>query len=326
MSNRNSNANMHDHDANRTEIPSILDSAHEAAAPDAGKDTESPSHTLSMPGNGPDSLLEGCLDTDPGRWPVQLWLLGNFRLLRKGEPVSLHRRGKAIALLSYLGLHYGRRVTGEQLQTHLWPDSESIQARRSLNNLTYSLNKRLRDALGGSNLVLYKAGFYRLNLEAGLIMDIACFDELFRKGNQAAQTEDVKMAAEYFRQAAILYRGELCIDSDIQTILERERLRNNYSLLLAHLAAFYYRSGDEASCLEYAWKLLDLDPCREDAHRLIMRAYTRSGQRAMALRHYQVCVDILKAEFNAPPEMATTALFDRIRLQPDFLDSNLIES
>jgi DNA-binding SARP family transcriptional activator len=65
------------------------------------------------------------------------------------------------------------------------------------------------------------------------------------------------------------------------------------------------------------WRLLADDPCREDAHRLAMRCYMQRGQRAMALHQYHVCVDILRMEFDASPEAATTALFDQIRLQPE---------
>jgi len=78
-----------------------------------------------------------------------------------------------------------------------------------------------------------------------------------------------------------------------------------------------YRAADYTLCLEYAWRLLSSDPCREDAHRMIMRCYVRFGQRAEALHHYRVCESILRAEFDTVPEPATTALFEQIRRDPD---------
>ena len=98
--------------------------------------------------------------------------------------------------------------------------------------------------------------------------------------------------------------------------MERERLRARYLTLLAHLADYHYGAGNHEVCLDYAWRLLACDPCREDAHRLIMRCYVRQGERAEALRHYRLCVDILRAEFKAAPEAATTTLFEQIRLDP----------
>ncbi|HET7380215.1 MAG TPA: bacterial transcriptional activator domain-containing protein, partial [Gaiellales bacterium] len=59
------------------------------------------------------------------------------------------------------------------------------------------------------------------------------------------------------------------------------------------------------------------DPCREDGHRTAMRCYVRRGERAQALRQYQMCEVILREEFNATPEPATRALFDKVRLAPE---------
>jgi DNA-binding SARP family transcriptional activator len=50
-----------------------------------------------------------------------------------------------------------------------------------------------------------------------------------------------------------------------------------------------------------------------------LRCYLRRGERAQALRHYTTVQRILRAEFHAEPEPATTALFEQIRLDPSSL-------
>ena len=105
------------------------------------------------------------------------------------------------------------------------------------------------------------------------------------------------------------------METDVGSVLERERLRARFLSLLAYLADEQYRAGEYGACLAQAWRLLGHDPCREDAHRVVMRCYVQRGERAAALRHYHVCAHILRAEFDAAPEPATTALFDQIRLQ-----------
>jgi DNA-binding SARP family transcriptional activator len=82
------------------------------------------------------------------------------------------------------------------------------------------------------------------------------------------------------------------------------------------LADYHYGEAAYIACQDYAWRLLGCDPCREDAHRMLMRCYVRQGERAEALRHYRLCVDILRAEFEAAPETVTTTLFEQIRLDP----------
>lgn len=79
---------------------------------------------------------------------------------------------------------------------------------------------------------------------------------------------------------------------------------------------YYFKVTDYAVSLRYSQLLLTLDPYREDAHRLAMRCYVRRGERSQALRQYRLCVHALRAEFDAAPEPATTALFDEVRANP----------
>ena len=102
----------------------------------------------------------------------------------------------------------------------------------------------------------------------------------------------------------------------MRAIIERERLRAMHLNLLAYLADDRFAAGDYQGCLEMAGRLLDGDPCREDAHRLVMRCHVRRGERAQALRQYLLCQQILRAEFDAAPEPATDALFEQARLDP----------
>ncbi len=256
-----------------------------------------------------------CYDAVPCR--VMICLLGNFRLLCDGHVVSTRGGGKTEALLAYLGLQSGRRVPREQLVDLLWSASDLSCALKSLNSLVYRLHKLLGPALQDAPPVLHEDGYYRLHVEAGIGTDVQSFDLLAQTGDQQLHMGDSDAAVVSYRRAAELYRGDLRSSLDIQTLVEGERLRSRYLTLLGELADHCYRSGDYTACAEYAWRLLARDPCREDAHRLIMRCYVRRGERAAALRHYQVCTDLLQAEFDAPPESATVALFDQIRLQPD---------
>jgi DNA-binding SARP family transcriptional activator len=113
-----------------------------------------------------------------------------------------------------------------------------------------------------------------------------------------------------------LYHGDLSVAPDLHAVVERERLRARYLSLLASLATYAYAAGDDAACLAYAQRLLAHDPCREDAHRLVMRCHVRRGERAQALHHYGVCVDILRAAYETTPEPATVALFEQVRRDP----------
>ena len=203
-----------------------------------------------------------------------------------------------------------------ELVTALWPDCANELAGQSLNTLVFAVHRQLGDAVGGAAPILHSAGYYRLNAEAGVGVDVASYDYLARIGEHLTRSGNLAAAAAYYRRAVALYRGDLCGSADVRAIVERERLRALHLTLLARLAEYHYAEGDYDACLRGALTLLTNDPCREDAHRMVMRCYVRRGERAQALRQYQVCATHLRAEFDATPEAATTALFDQVRRDP----------
>jgi DNA-binding SARP family transcriptional activator len=79
-------------------------------------------------------------------------------------------------------------------------------------------------------------------------------------------------------------------------------------------AAFAAEAFDEA--LAYALDVLAHDPCREDAHRLVMRCHVRLGERSQAVRQYETLKAILRSELDADPEPATIALVQQILANP----------
>jgi DNA-binding SARP family transcriptional activator len=258
----------------------------------------------------------GGVSSDAAHWPVLICLLGRFRILARGEPRPI-AGGKAEALLSTLALADCEGIPRDSLLLSIWPTGEPALAGQSLNSLVYSLHKRLGVDLDGAAPVLHVDGWYRLNLEAGVGVDTHCFDHQAAAGEWHARTGDPDASRVAYQRAVELYRGDLCVGTDVQALVERERLRASYLTLLARLADLHFAAGEYTACLDHALSLLAHDSCREDAHRLVMRCFVRRGERAQALHQYRVCESILKAEFSAAPEPATISLFDQVRIAPD---------
>jgi DNA-binding SARP family transcriptional activator len=198
----------------------------------------------------------------------------------------------------------------------LWPEQDAAHSMVSLNSLVYSVQRRLRDGTRDGAAVIYSNGCYYLNTAAGVSTDVALFDTLVDCGNRLAAAGQERAATLYYTRAIDLYRGDLCTGDDVYAVIERERLRASFLTLLAWLADRAYQDGDDDAALGYALQLLACDPCREDAHRMVMRARVHRGERAQALRQYRLCEQALRREFEAAPEALTTELFNRIRLDP----------
>jgi DNA-binding SARP family transcriptional activator len=253
---------------------------------------------------------------EESNYPVFIQMLGRFRLFKTGQLLTLLSGSKMEALLCILALH-PEGVPRDSLWSALWPNHERLLAGQSLNSLVYNLRKLLQEALDGNAPVLSDGNSYRLNYEAGIAVDLDCFERLVSQGDRCWRQDEIAAARTHYIRALSLYQGDLCSITDVQAAVKRERLRVCYLGLVIRLADNQYKRGEYDSCLDLAGRVLVSDPCREDAHRLMMRCYVQRGERAQALRQYQLCVDILLAEYSAPPEAATARLYEQIRLTPN---------
>ncbi len=256
-------------------------------------------------------------------WPVLICILGDFRLLKGGLPVPTHGI-KAQVLLTCLALQPNHRLSHDTLLDILWPDCNPSLAKESLHTLVHQLKKLLGCVLNGAAPLVCKEGFYSLNTDGGVGVDLAYFEALVDEGNRQHRCGNSSRAVSCYEQAVALYRGEpndiLHGSSEAHWIMRREQIKNHYLDCLAYLSEYYYAQGDFDTCLSSSFRLLNSDPYREDVHRMVMHCYVRKGRRAQAIHHYQVCVQILNAELEAVPEASTTQLYNRIRLTPEHLD------
>jgi DNA-binding SARP family transcriptional activator len=247
---------------------------------------------------------------------ILICLLGPFRVVNSGQDVSIARGSKIETLLTYLALRHHESIARELLLNALWPDCDSVHAGQSLNSLVYSVQRLFENVQTGVSPVVQANGYYRLNEQADISVDIALFSTQAEIGDKSVREGTVTGAAAAYEQAVAYYRGDLCVNGDINALLEREYLRARYLGTLSWLADYHFAHSNYQFALQYVRQLLGGDACREDAHRLAMRCYVRVGQRAQALRQYQLCKAILLDEFDAEPEPATTALYQQVRLDP----------
>jgi len=239
--------------------------------------------------------------------------------VKGGQLVGVRSGGKTEALLAHLGLGGLYGVPREVLLRALWPRSDTALATQALNSLVHSLRRLLGEALRGAAPIVLAGGHYRLNEAAGVGVDVARFRALVGGAEHADRGGETATAVELYKHAVQLYGGDLsaAVGDGARAALERERLRASCLRALIRLAAYAFMHENFDASLAYALELLQHDPCREDAHRLVMRCHVRLGERSQALNHYRTVQAILRSECDLELEQATTALFEQIRLNPD---------
>lgn len=83
--------------------------------------------------------------------------------------------------------------------------------------------------------------------------------------------------------------------------------------MLNRLGEFYFDQAEFGPCADVCRKLLEIDNCREDIHRRLMRCYARQGQRHLVLRQYHLCAEALRSELDLSPAEDTTRIYTAVR-------------
>ncbi len=242
---------------------------------------------------------------------LRICLLGVMRITHGERPVESRISRTVKELLAFLTLFRHRIHAREVLAGLFWGDHSDERARSCLSTALWRLRKVLEPGgvPRGTYLLTTSTGDIGFNRESEHWLDIEVFEshgrKILAKPCQTLSPGDVKQLEE----ALSLYKGELLEGFyDEWALRERERLRSLYLHSLAHLLQYYRHCESYEKGLACGHKILDLDPLREEIHREMMRLYYHNGQRALALRHYDNCKEILKKELGVPPMEETQLL------------------
>lgn len=240
---------------------------------------------------------------------LEIRLLGGLEIRREGASISGFVSSKAPALLAYLVVTDCPHQR-DALSALLWGEMDDADAKNNLRQTLSNLRKLLEPYLHiNRDIVAW-------NTAASCTLDVAQFTACLQAGR------DVPPAARAtaFQQAAALYRGDFLAgfvvrdapDFEDWLLAQRARYRELALHALHSLTEYHLERGEYGRAIDYATRLLGLDAWREEAHRQLMRALIRSGQRAAALAQYENCRRILDRELGVSPSAETTALYERI--------------
>lgn len=240
-------------------------------------------------------------------------LVGGSRL--SGPPLSQNKAGRALRLLVH---RRGRKVPRDELAEAIWPDAEPDAARASLKVAIHSIRRALEPELSprqASRFIGYESDSYTFTSSAATWVDVDAFSTYVSEGRSADKrgaTEEVQVS---YTEAVKLYRGNYLAEDVYEDWCagERRRLRETYLSLVTDLASIYAGRSDYARAVDYCWRAVADDGCRESAYRLLMDCLWRDGRPHEALEVYQRCSIVMKRELDVPPMSETTDLFRRIK-------------
>ena len=257
-------------------------------------------------------LRRGLVD---GASPVMaVYCLGQFRVYFASRFVEEWANGKGKAIFKFLVSCPQHRAAKEVLMELFWPNAEPHAARNNLNVAIYGL-RRAFASVDPFSVVLFRNDSYLVNPELEVWIDHEAFIDHLRAGQALERRGEVVLAMCEYERAEALYQGEFLEEDRYEEWPEslRRNLRDQYLMVLDRLGEYAFERHDYAACAELCRKMTAVDPCHEEAHRRLMRCWSRQGLLHMALRQYHVCREELARELQIDPSPVTVELFSRIR-------------
>ncbi|WOV88375.1 BTAD domain-containing putative transcriptional regulator [Sporosarcina oncorhynchi] len=255
------------------------------------------------------------VENHPG-YKLDVCVLGPFtvNLGLDGVQERKWQRDKAKELFLYLLLNKTRYVPKEEIMQALWTDIDEKTADRDFKVALNALLKVLepnRSARESSFFILRKQTMYQLNPQAAIQTDLERFKQYMEKG-LAEKVAD--QSIEHLLKAAALYKGKLFEEKlSVEWIAtEREQVEQHYIQVIEKLAQSYTRLQQYNKTIEWAERLVRIDPTWEEAYRLLMYAHYQLQNRPQSIKWYNRCTEILEEEFSIRPMESTEQMYKMI--------------
>lgn len=243
---------------------------------------------------------------------LKIQLLGTFHMEYHGKPVEGLDSARLQELLAWLLLNRNEPQPRRHIAFQFWPDSSEKQALANLRNLLYKLRRNWPDC---ENYILIRNKNIQWNTVASYRFDVSQFEHFLQLANKAESEGNSDLRLELLKKVEDLYKGDLfenCYKNWLED--ERHRLKQDYVYVLKSIIELYELQKCYKEAIPYARKMIKCDEYDERSYRRLMHLYMLSGRRAMVLKTYQKCKNILRNELQIEPSRKTKELYNELKL------------
>jgi two-component SAPR family response regulator len=252
------------------------------------------------------------LDSETWPWQLEIYTLGEFKIIKEGEAVESSGKvqQKPLLLLKALIALGGKEVREEQIADLLWPDSDGDAAHSAF---TTTLS-RLRQLLGFEKAI-------RLQEKKATLERRHCWVDAWVFERICKRTEDLWQGSrlrtdssemiQLTEKAVSFYKGHFlpADDEHVWTAPYRDRLKNKFHRLVIRVGDYLEEAGQWEKAVEYYERALEVDDLVEEFYQHLMTSYFKLGQWTEAIKAYNRCKKILLAALGIEPSPKTQALY-----------------
>lgn len=224
----------------------------------------------------------------------RLALTGSFDLACRGKPLPVPHSAERV--LAYLALA-GAPVSRSKLAGILWLDAPGQRAANNLRTALWRLHR--------VSACLVTAVDNRLRLTSDLVIDVVELSELARRLIREPESDALNQLPLLVEQIELLPDWD-----DEWVVADQERLRVLRLEALERAATALLRQHRLVDALIAAQAVVETEPLRESARRLVIEVHLVRGNVAEAICQYRQYRDLLRAEFAVTPSPAMERLLE----------------
>lgn len=257
-------------------------------------------------------MVPESLDIENWPWPVKIYTLGRFEVLKDGE---LLREGKAqrkpIELAKLLVALGGRDIPANKLIDLLWPEPSAGDGQKAFDITVH----RLRKLLDCDEALEVTARTVSLNPQR-VWVDVWALERRLAPLIPAvnAALPEIGLLESEAPQILNLYRGHF-LDGEAEEswqIALKNRLSGRFQRFVLRLGEHWESRQLWPRAAELYQRAIELDPLGETFYRRQMVCLYAQGQRAEAIEVFRRCRQTLSVTLGVPPTSATEAVYRQL--------------
>ena len=218
-------------------------------------------------------------------------------------------------LFARLANQWPRPLSVDRVMADFWPDSDEENSRRNLNTAVSTIRRCLRATHGGFDPLLRISDTLGLNPDQPLWHDVRELETASSQGRKCLELGQVEEALSHFGRVARLYRGPYLEGCYMDWAAERQMALETAAIeAFDYLCSYRHDQHRYREALEYALRLLLVQPDHPRGHEVAMGSYLGLEQHDKAVSHYETYRNrLLRESAGEEPPMELTRLYQMAR-------------
>jgi DNA-binding SARP family transcriptional activator len=246
-------------------------------------------------------------------WPLKIYTLGRFTILRDGQPIQFTRKvqQKPLFVLKALIAFGGKDVREDQIMDALWPEADGDMAHQSFATNLH----RLRQLLGHEKAIQRQEGKVTLD-DRYCWVDVWSFTSILDRADAQWKEGKIKDAIQLMEKAIEIYKGPFLAQETERTwkISLDELLRSKFLRSIQKLCQYWQKVDHLEKALDCYLKGLEVDDLAEEFYQGLMNCYHSLGRIADARAVYQRCQKTFST-LGLEPSTKIETLYKKMRFE-----------